>query len=93
MFKKGDISENEGSMCIRRVVSITPLKVGITKEDALCGLSEKFILARSEYVDKTSAPENTRRDTEKRLIKKEKIMRNLITWYRRGYVIDQIAGD
>ena len=79
MFKNGDISGNEVSMCIRRVASITLLKVGITKEDALRGLSGKLILARSEYVDKTSAPENTRRETKKRLIRKEKGIRNLIT--------------
>ena len=37
-------------ICIKRVASITALKAGITKEDALHDLSEKFILARSEYV-------------------------------------------
>ena len=66
-------------MCIRRVASITSLKARITKKDALHGLSGKFILARSEYVDKTSAPENMWREIEKRLIMKEKRMRNLIT--------------
>ena len=65
LFKKGDISGNEVSMCIRIVASITSLKVRITKEDALRGLSGKFILARSEYMDKASAPENTLRETEK----------------------------
>ena len=79
MLKNGDISGNGVSMCIRRVASITLLKVGITKEDALRGLSGKLILARSEYVDKTSAPENTRRETKKRLIRKEKGIRNLNT--------------
>ena len=93
MFRKGDISGNEVSMCIRRVASITSLKVGITKEDALRGPSKKFLLAKSEYMDKTSATENMRRETKKRLIKKEKRMRNLITRYRRGHTIDQIAGD
>ena len=66
-------------MCIRRVASITSLKAGITKEDALCGLSGKFILAKSENVDKTSALKNTRRVIKKRLIRKDKRMRNLIT--------------
>ena len=47
------------SMYIRRVASITSLKAGITMKDALHGLSVKLILARSEYVNKTSAPENT----------------------------------
>ena len=79
-------------MRIKRVASITSLKAGITKEDALRDLSGKFILARSEYVDKTSALENTRREIEKRLIRKEKRMRNLITQYRRGHVIDKIVG-
>ena len=79
MFKKGDISGNEVSMCIKKVATITALKVGIAKEDALRGLSRKFILARSEYVDKTSATENTWRETEKWLIRKEKRMRDLIT--------------
>ena len=79
MFKKYDINGNKVSMCIRRVASITSLKVGMTKEDAFCGLSRKFILARSEYVNKTSAPKNMRSVTKKRLIRKEKRMRNLIT--------------
>ena len=55
MLKKGDISRNKVSMCIRRIASITSLKARITKEDALHGLSGKLILAKSEYVDKTSA--------------------------------------
>ena len=93
MFKKGDISGNEVSMCIRRVASITWLKEGITKEDALRGLSEKFILVKSEYVDKTSALENTQRVTTKRLIRKEKKIRNLIIQYRREHTIDQITGS
>ena len=49
MFRKGDISRNEVSMCIRRVASITSLKVGITKEDALCSPSKKFLLAKRVY--------------------------------------------
>ena len=65
MFKKGDISENEVSMCIKRVTTVTALKVGIAKEDALHVFSKKFILAKSEYVDKTSAFENTWRETKK----------------------------
>ena len=91
MLKKGDICGNEVLMCIRRLASITSLKAGITKEDALHGLNGKLILAKSEYVDKASAPENTRRETKKRLIRKEKRMRNLITQYRGGHAIDQIA--
>ena len=72
MFKKGDISGNELSMCIGRVATITASKAVIAKEDALCSLSRKFILARSEYVDKTSAAENTSMETEKGLIRKQK---------------------
>ena len=79
MFKKYDISGNKVLMCIERVAMITALKAGITKEDALRGLSRKFILAKSEYVDKTSASKNTRKETKKGLIRKEKRMRNLIT--------------
>ena len=89
MFKKYDSRGNEVSMCIKRVASITSLKAGITKED----VSGKFILAKSENVDKTSAPKNPQRETEKRLIWKEKRMRNLITQYRRGHAIDQIVSD
>ena len=63
MLKKGDISRNEVSMCSRRIATVTALKAGITEEDALRGLNRKFILARSKYVDKTSASENTRRET------------------------------
>ena len=70
---------------------VTTLKAGIAKEDALHYLSRNFILARSEYVDKTSATKNTRRETERGLIRKEKIMRDLITQYKRRHVIDQIA--
>ena len=65
MFKKGDISGNEVSMCIGRVATIIALKAGIAKEDALSGLSRKFILTKSEYVDKTSVVEDTRRETKK----------------------------
>ena len=56
---------------------VTLLKAGITNEDALRGLSRKFILARGKYVDKTSASENKRRETKKGLIRKEKRMKNL----------------
>ena len=70
MLKKCDISENEVSMCIERVAMVTVLKAGIAKEYTLRGLSRKFILARSEYVDKTSAAEDTQRETEKGLIRK-----------------------
>ena len=42
MFKKGDISENEVSMCIRRIAMVPALKAGITKEDALRGLNRKL---------------------------------------------------
>ena len=52
MFKKGDISGNEVSMCIGRITSVLELKAGITKEDALRSLSRKFISARIKYVDK-----------------------------------------
>ena len=65
MFKKGDISGNKVSMCIGIVVTVIALKAGIAKEDALRGLNRNFILARSEYVDKTSASENTRREIER----------------------------
>ena len=78
-LKKCDIIGNEVSMCIGRVATVTTLKEGITKEDALRDLSRKFILAWSEYVDKTSAAENTRREKKKGLIRKGKRMRNLIT--------------
>ena len=92
MFKKCDISRNKVSMCIGRIATIPALKAGITKEDALCCLSRKFILARSKDMDKTNASENTRRETKQGLIRKEKRIRNLITQDRRGHVIDQIAG-
>ena len=62
-------------MCIGRIATVPSLKAKITKEDALCGLGRKFILARSKYVDKTSASENMRRETKNGLIRKEKRMR------------------
>ena len=92
MFKKGDINRNKVSMCIGRVATVTVLKAEIAKEDALHGLSRKFILARSEYVDKTIVVENMRRETKKGLIRKGKRMRDLITQYRRRQAIDQIVG-
>ena len=93
MFKKCDINGNEVLMCSGRIATVTALKVGITKGDALRGLSRKFILARSKYVDKTSASENKWRETKKGLVRKEKIMRNLITQDRREHAIDQIANN
>ena len=92
MLKKVDINGNEVLMCIGRVATIIALKARIAKEDALRGLSRKFILARSDYVDKTSATEDMWREIEKGLIRKEKIMRDLITQYKRRHAIDQIAG-
>ena len=92
MFKKCDINGNEVLMCIEGVTTVTTLKAGITKVDALRSLCRKFTLARSEYVNKTSASENTRRETKKGLSRKDKRMRNLITQYKRGCAIDQIAG-
>ena len=65
MLKKGDISRNEVSMCSRRIAMINALKAGITKEDVLRGLCKNLILAKSKYVDKISAFENTRRETKK----------------------------
>ena len=91
MFKKCDINEKEVSMCIKRVATVTTLKAGIAKEDALHGLSRKFILARSEYEDKTSAAKDTQRETEKGLIRKKKRMRDLITHNRKRHAIDQIS--
>ena len=72
MLKKGDISGNEVSMCIGKIAMVTALKARITKEDALRGLSRKFILTKSKNVDKTSASKNTRGETKKGLIRKEK---------------------
>ena len=92
MLKKCHINRNEVSMCIGRIAAVPVLKAGITKEDAFRCLNRKFILARSKNVDKTSASENTRRETIQWLIRKEKRMRNLITQDRRGHAIDQIAG-
>ena len=43
-------------------------------------------------MDKTSATEDTQREKKKRLIRKEKRMRELIMQYRRRHAIDQIAG-
>ena len=42
MFKKGDIRGNEVSMCIGRVATVTALKAGIGKEDALKALAESL---------------------------------------------------
>ena len=92
MLKKCDISRNEVSMCIGRIVVLLALKAGITKEDAFRCLSIKFILARSKDVDKTSASKNKRRETKQGLIRKEKRMRNLINQDKRGHAIDKIVG-
>ena len=37
VLKKGDIGKDKVSMCIRRVTTITSLKLGITEEDTLRG--------------------------------------------------------
>ena len=66
MFKKGDIGGNKVSMCIGRIATVTMLKAGITKEDALCDLSRKFILTRGKYVDKQVHPK-TRGGRQKRV--------------------------
>ena len=92
MLKKCDINGNKVSMCIRKIAMLLALKAGITRGDALRGLSRKFILARSKYVDKTSTSKNMRRETKKGLIRKiRELMRNLITQDRRGHVIDQMT--
>ena len=67
MLKRGDISGNKVSMFIERVATVIALKERIAKEDAPRDLSRKFILVRIEYVDKTSAAENTQRETKKRV--------------------------
>ena len=37
VFKKGDIGKDKVLMCIRRVLAITSLKLGITEEDIFRG--------------------------------------------------------
>ena len=78
MFKKCDISRNKISMGVNRVATITPLEAGVAKEDAFHGLGREFVLARSENVDKTGTPENTRRKREEGLIGVKDRMRSLI---------------
>ena len=37
VLKKGDISRDKVSMCVRIVAAISSLKLGITEEDTFCG--------------------------------------------------------
>ena len=37
ILKKGDTNKDEISVCVRRITSITPLKLGVAQEDTLCG--------------------------------------------------------
>ena len=59
-------------MNLRGITTIT------LKEDAFCGFGRKFVLYRSENMNKASTTKNTRRKEIKWLVKEKKRMRNPI---------------
>ena len=65
-------------MSLRGITTITLLKSGISQEDAFCDSGRKFVLSRSENMNKASTTKNTRRKEIKWLVKKKKGMKNLI---------------
>ena len=65
-------------MSLRGITTITLLKSGISQEDAFCGFGKKFVLSKSENMNKASTTKNTRRKEIKWLVREKKGMRNLI---------------
>ena len=64
-------------MSLRGITTITLLKSGISQEDAFCGSGRKFVLSRSENMNKASTTKNMRKEI-KWLVRKKKGMKNLI---------------
>ena len=60
VLKKCDFDIDKVSMCIKRVATITLLKLGITKEDTLRGFGSQLVLSRSKNMDKTNTTKDTR---------------------------------
>ena len=65
-------------MSLRGITTITLLKSEVSQEDAFCGFGRKFVLPRSENMNKASTTKNTRRKEIKWLVREKKGMRNLI---------------
>ena len=65
-------------MSLRGITTITFLKFGISQEDAFCGFSRKFVLFRSENMNKASTTKNMKGKEIKWLVREKKGMRNLI---------------
>ena len=65
-------------MSLKGITTITLLKSKVSQEDAFCGFSRKFVLSRSENMNKASTTKNTRRNEIKWLVRKKKGMRNPI---------------
>ena len=65
-------------MSLRRITTITLLKSRISQEDAFCDFGRKFVMSRSENMNKASTTKNTRRKEIKWLVKEKKRMRNPI---------------
>ena len=59
-------------------LSITPLNSKITQEDKLSCFGRELVLHRSKNMNKTDTIKDTRRKAEKRLIRKNDRMRDLI---------------
>ena len=66
------------SMSLKGITTITLLKSGISQEEAFCGFGRKFVLSKSENMNKASTTKNMRRKEIKWLVKEKKGMRNLI---------------
>ena len=65
-------------MSLRGIATITLLKSGISQENAFCGSGRKFVMSKSENMNKASTTKKTRRKEIKWLVREKKGMRNLI---------------
>ena len=65
-------------MSLKGITTITPLKSGISQEEALHGFGEKLVLPKSENMNKACTTKDMRRKEIKWLVREEKGVRNLI---------------
>ena len=78
VLPKVGFGRDKVSMCIRRVITISSLKSGITEDNTLRGFGGELVLFRSKNMDKTDTTKDTRAKIEEGLIWKKDGMRDLI---------------
>lgn len=54
ILKEGHVSQDKVAMCLKGIVTISTLKMRISKEDILSSLSKEFVLVGREDMSKTS---------------------------------------